>query len=465
MTLGDRPAGGGAPTGSARRGGGLQPPAWIDRLDLPRIVLGAAFAELVLDRIVPNVVSRRLPGVYETFAIFTRHFSGVLCVFVLALAIGLTLNRRDLFTLPSRALFAIIGIILVPLLGWATVAPVPAWLQTQVEISFVFLALACVYASLRAGGDGRTSAGMVLLILPLLARGYAQASASYEALAFGRLDAPRMAEHLGEAAALIAGIASPLMLPPRAEARRMTSRAAVLSAFVLTATVAILAATQLSELQSAAAALGFQLPDEAPGRLVYLAALFGTLWTIVALLPSRGSGRLVGCGLALIAVSGYTAPMRPSELSATALGLLLVLWGEAGADALEPLAPALPFDTEQWLAEARTLAGRFGGECVMVNDEERQITRIGGKHGDRAVVLRIVRESGFDSLEVVVGSPPPDAEKGDAPIPQAAREKIGALGGHVQLWSKRGARWRHRVRTPAQLTRLDEAASLLAELL
>jgi hypothetical protein len=436
----------------------------LARLDLSRIVLGAALAELVLDRIVPAVATRRLPGAFEAIATFTRHFSGVLCIFVLALAIGLTLNRRDLFTSPARVLFAIIGIILVPLLGWATVAPVPSWLQTQVEVSFVFLALACVYASLRAGGDGRTSAGMALLILPLLARGYAQAAASYESLAFGRLDAPRMAEHLGEAAALIAGIASPLMLPPRSDARRMTSRAAVLSAFVLTATVAILAATQLSELQNAAAALGFQLPDEAPGRLVYLAALFGTLWTVAALLPSRGPGRLVGSGLALIAISGYTAPMRPSELSATALGLVLVLWGEAGAESLEPLPPPLPFDAEQWLAEARALAQRLGGECVMVNDEERQITRIGGKQANHPVVLRIVRESGFDSIEVSVGSPPPDALKGDAPIPEASREKITALGGTTHLWSKRGARWRHRVRTPAKLPQLADAATLLSTL-
>jgi hypothetical protein len=437
----------------------------LARLDLSRIVLGAAFAELVLDRIVPAVATRRLPAVYEAIATFTRHFSGVLCVFVLALAIGLTLNRRDLFAPPSRVLFAIIGILLVPLLGWATVAPVPSWLQTQVEVSFVFLALACVYASMRAGGDARTSAGMALLILPLLARGYAQAAASYESLAFGRLDAPRMAEHLGEAAALIAGIASPLMLPPRGEARRMTSRAAVASAFVLTATVAILAATQLSELQNAAAALGFQLPDEAAGRLVYLAALFGTLWTVVAMLPSRGSGRLVGCGLALIAVSGYTAPMRPSELSATALGLVLVLWGEAGAEKLEPLPSALPFDAEQWLAEARALAQRLGGECVMVNDEERQITRIGGKQGDHPLVLRIVRESGFDSIEVVVGSPSPESVKGDTPIPEAAREKVAAIGGNVQLWSGRGVRWRHRVRTPAKLADLERVPPLLSSLL
>src|SRR5262245_44518144 len=122
----------------------------LARLDLPRIALGAAFAELVLDRVVPAVATRRLPEAFETIAAFTRHFSGVLCIFVLAFAIGLTLSRRDLFSLPSRVLFAIIGIVLVPLLGWATVAPVPSWLQAQVETSFVFLALACVYAALRS---------------------------------------------------------------------------------------------------------------------------------------------------------------------------------------------------------------------------------------------------------------------------------------------------------------------------
>jgi hypothetical protein len=429
-------------------------------------VLWAALAELILDRVVPAVSTGRLPAFYQSIATFARHFTGVLCIFVLALAIGLTLGRRDLFTRPSRALFGIIGILLVPLLGWATVAPVPSWLTTQVEISFVFLALACVYASLRASGDGRTSAGLALLVVPLLARGYAQAATGYEMLAFGRLDAPRMAEHIGEAAALIAGIASPLMLPPRSEVRRMTSRAAAASAFVLTCAVAVLAATQLAELQNAALALGFQLPDEAAGRLVYLAALFGTMWTIAALLPSRGPGRLVGCGLALIAVSGYTAPMRPSELSTTALGLVLVLWGEAGADLLERAPKPRSFDAEQWAAEARALATRLGGECVMVNDEERQITRIGGKQGPHPVVLRIVRESGLDAIEVVVGTPPaPEAARGDAPIPEAAREQIATLGGNLQLWSARGARWRHRVRTPASLTDLERVPPLLSSLI
>ena len=436
----------------------------LSRADLARIALGAACAELALDRIVPAVATRRLPGWIESLSAFTRHFSGVLCVFVLAWAVGLTIGRRDVFTAPARILFGIIGIILVPLLGWATVAPVPPWLSTQVEISFVFLALACVYASLRSGGDGRTAAGMALLILPLLARGYARAALFYESLAFGRLDAPQMAEHLGEAAALIAGIAAPLMLPPRAEARRMTSRAALLSAFVLTACVAILAATQLNALQGAAAALGFALPDEAAGRLVYLAALFGTSWTIAALWTSTGSGRLVACGLALVAVSGYSLT-RPSELSATALGLMLILWGEAGTEALEPAPPPLPFDAEQWLADARALAARMGGECVMVNDEERQITRIGGKQGERPVIVRVVRESGFDAIEVVVGQAAPEPARGDSPIPDDVRPKVDALGGNVQLWSGRGARWRHRVRTPASLADLERVPPLLSALL
>jgi hypothetical protein len=436
----------------------------LTRVDLARIALGAAVAELALDRIVPAVATHRLPAWFESLAAFSRHFSGVLCIFVLAWAVGLTLGRRDVFAAPSRILFGIIGLVLVPLLGWATVAPVPAWLSTQVEISFVFLALACVYASLRAGGDGRTAAGMALLILPLLARGYARAALFYESLAFGRLDAPQMAEHLGEAAALIAGIAAPLMLPPRSEARRMTSRAALLSAFVITASVAILAATQLNALQGAAAAIGFALPDEAAGRLVYLAALFGTTWTIAALLPSPGPGRLVAAGLALIAVSGYSLT-RPSELSATALGLMLVLWGESGIEALEPAPPPLPFDAEQWLADARALATRMGGECVMVNDEERQITRIGGSQGQQPVIVRVVRESGFDSVEVVVGHAPPEPARGDSPIPDAARQKVDALGGNVQLWSSRGVRWRHRVRTPASLAQLGEVPPLLASLL
>src|SRR5262249_32983905 len=154
-------------------------------------------------------------------------------------------------------------------------APIPAWLITQIEISFLFFAVACIYACLRGSGDLRTTAGVAVLTVPLLARGYSLAAASYESLAFGRLDARQLAEHLGEAAALIAGVAAPLLLPPRAQTRLLARRAPLLVALGVTMAVTVVAAIDLSLVQAAAGAMGFALPDEPAGRLVYMAALFG----------------------------------------------------------------------------------------------------------------------------------------------------------------------------------------------
>src|SRR5262249_30462907 len=152
--------------------------------------LVAALGELVLARMLPAVTDRyHLPHAFALLGAFARNFSGVLCVLLLAYALGLTLARRDLFGAPLRVLFALVGVVLTPLLGWAAVAPVPPWLASQVETSFIFLALACVYGAVRTSGDTRTSAGLAVLTLPLLARAYSLAAGTFEVLAFGRLDA------------------------------------------------------------------------------------------------------------------------------------------------------------------------------------------------------------------------------------------------------------------------------------
>src|SRR5215813_2040422 len=202
----------------------------LAQLDLARVALAAAVCELVLDRILPAVVEHRLPAAFDTLAAFARHFSAALCVLVLGVALVLTLRRQDLFGAPARVLFGLTGAVLAPLLGWAALAPMPAWLGTQVEVSFLFLALACVYAALRLPIEARCKAGLTVLTLPLLARGYALAAGSYEALSLGRLDVRQLAEHMGEAATLVAGVAAPLLLPPRGAAARLARRGPLLMA-------------------------------------------------------------------------------------------------------------------------------------------------------------------------------------------------------------------------------------------
>src|SRR5262245_8936497 len=83
----------------------------LARLDLAWAALVAASGELVLDRILPAVIERRLPDFLVDLAAFARHFSAALCVLVLAVALGLTLGRRDLFIAPARVLFAVVGLV------------------------------------------------------------------------------------------------------------------------------------------------------------------------------------------------------------------------------------------------------------------------------------------------------------------------------------------------------------------
>jgi hypothetical protein len=472
--------------GSGARGRG-HPLAY---LDLGLVAVVAAFAELAFDRVLPAAAAQRLPYGLLLWGAFCRHFSAILCVFVLAYTIGLSAGRRDLFGAPARMLLVVVGMVLTPLLAWAAIAPMPAWLSTQVESSFIFFALACVYTALRSNSDTRTTAGVAVLTIPLLARGYALAAASIKPLAFGRLDASQMAEHLGEAAALVGGIAAPFLLPPRVHSRRLGLRGPLTAAFVITGAVGFLASTRLALVQSAAAALGFALPDEGAGRLVYLVAVFGTTWTAAALLTGARAARLVGSGLALVAISGYSL-RRPSELAAMALGLLLITWGETGAEGLTASPPVAFIDPERWLTEVRALAARLGGECVLVNDEERQITRLSGKSGDHAVVVRIVRERGVDAVEIAVGTPPADGSEdlhvderpgagpgepferrfrvrvspGSRGLPESARAAFEPLGGTMTIWTGRGARWRQRLHAPAPLDRVPTTVEMLARLI
>src|SRR5579884_1690208 len=55
----------------------------LARLDLARAALVAAVLELAFDRIAPAITERR-PHALELVGQFSRHFSGILCVFVLA---------------------------------------------------------------------------------------------------------------------------------------------------------------------------------------------------------------------------------------------------------------------------------------------------------------------------------------------------------------------------------------------
>jgi hypothetical protein len=286
---------------------------------------------------------------------------------------------------------------------------------------------------------------------------------------------------LGETAALVAGIAAPLLLPPRADVPRLTRVRPLLLALLATIGFALFAQVGTQAAQTIALALGFHLPDEASGRLVYCAALFGTVWTIFALLGRSGSARLVAAGLTLVGASGYSLA-EPGMLAAIALGLLLILWAHAGADELATASPGT-VDDEQWLRDARMLADRMTGECVVVNDDDRQVTRIGGQHDATAVVVRVVRERGWDQVEVTVGAPAgehtaaielQERAGASASAPLATRYRIrggrvvgdlgdglAPLGGTIEIWPQRGARWRTRVRAPAALAEMEHAVRAL----
>src|SRR5262249_16690663 len=153
---------------------------------------------------------------------------------------------------------------------------------------------------------------------------------------------------------------------------------------------------------------------------------------------------LLGCGLALIAVSGYSMS-RPSELAAIALGLLLVAWGHAGEGVLAAEPTVMPIDPEAWRSSAQRLADRLGGDSVVVEDAldpARLIPGVSGRAGRLRVVARIVRHRGLDAVEVVVGEPPtsgaPDIMVDEKPgasteLPFGARYRVHLGAGATPL--------------------------------
>jgi hypothetical protein len=460
----------------------------LARIDLARVLLLAATLELVLDRFWPAAAGEQLSPAMAQIGAFSRNLSAVLGVMVLGYMCWLTVRRSDLLGLPVRVLIALVGVVLVPLLGWAALAPMPGWLAAQTEVTFVFLVLACLFAVVRRRGDTRNKLAYFMLTLPLLARGYALLQASLDWLAFGRLDAGPAAEHFGEAAAICAGIAAPVLLTPARAAARLARPIAIVPAAACTIGAGYLMFTRQGLTQELATALGFTLPGQAAGWLLYLVALYGALWLTCGL-AGPGPARPVGTGFGLLVVAGYSLA-RPSELAAIATGLLVISWGLLGEDELGLTAPAVPIDPEQWLADAKSLAQELGCECVIVNDEDRQITRLSGRRGERAVVVRVVRARGLDQVEVVVGAPLGEESvdiqleeragaqptqpfetryrlrrAGNHALPETAREALSPLGGTTALWLGRGARWQHAYRAPTPLERLPQVVSALASVL
>jgi hypothetical protein len=459
----------------------------LARLDLARAALAAAVLELAFDRLLPAVAGHRIAPLLVQLGVFSRYFAATLCIVVLAVAVVHTTRRPNEFGLPARVVLGLTGLVLVPLLGWALIAPMPPGLAHQVESSFVFFALACLLTGLRGPAEPRLKLGLLLLVLPLLARGYAIAAGQLESLALGRLDARVFAEQRGEEAALLAGIAAPLLLSPPASLVRLARRSVVLGAMTITGTLALAAFLEPSGMRSAAGVLGFSLPDQPAGRLVYLIAAFGTVWTLLALQGLRGAPRLCGVGFSLVVVSGYVLG-RPGQLAETALGLLLVVWGQAGAGELGGAPKPKPIDEEAWLRDAKTLAGRLGGEIVIVHDDNREITRVSGHVDTQPVVVRVVRALPVDAIELVVGAPPQAAPEwaieerpgtdeqtsferryrvrrasGDPARPEALAA-LAPLPGDFALWPGLGARWHARLPSPAPIERIEWAARALAKL-
>jgi hypothetical protein len=299
--------------------------ARISRLDPTLLLVLLTLSELVLNRLWSGRVA---PAVH----VYLAAVVGTLGALVFAVGLVRLCRRGDLLPAPARILCGAFGVaFLVP----ATLALTQpnGRMQVHARAGFIFLALGLGLALAARPVSKRLKLGLLLLVLPLCLHGWVVLSDMLPVLAPSWNGFGERVEGIAEMLVLTGGLFLPaLFLSGAPERARGRGRALVL-AFVVAAWYGILYFMGHSMGQLAPHAIGLRPPPTAMLAIAYMAAAFGFVLTVAALLLERGAHRVVGAGLAVVCLSGFDLA-HPYQLLASAAGLLYVMAGALGADEL-----------------------------------------------------------------------------------------------------------------------------------
>jgi hypothetical protein len=389
--------------------------------NLTAALVAVAFLELLLNRLANRLFLPRSAFSSESIGSpaarvlsdtgpFLFHLTGVLALLVLMVAFVGLLRRGELFPRATRFAVSLIALFFWALATLAViVGQMPPRFFLYLETAFAFLAMLVAASVLGSPAKPRVKIGVTLFALPGVLHALAIVpERSLLGPSFGGSELTRV----GELALLGASLAAPLLLSPR-PFRDRTWAFPLAIASVLTFTFAAMLATRYDLMQATALyGLRIEIPRLAtPLGVAYVAAVFGWVCGSVQLLLEKGGMRLAGYGLLLLAIAGYQAA-SPVELGLSLVGLLALAVGELRAvpygDASTPR-----IGRAEWRAYVGRLATATGDgtgpedarpDAVVVEDGEREISRIRAYRRGRPVTIRLLRRRGaLVELEMTLG--------------------------------------------------------------
>ena len=366
-----------------------------------------ALLELVVDRLIGRLFLS--PGCQSVLGClilrsgpFLLYLTGALAVVVTAGGIAGHLVRGELFPRGVRLTIAALSMVFLLLVALSLVfGQMPERYQTHLQTSFGFV-VALLTLSLLGPGPGtipmRARAGLLLFALPPVMHVAALLSTRAGWLRHGWMNPERLTTW-GEMTLLLAAATSPLSLLPTGVSRWRVGAglalAAGLSGFFF---VALLGRTDLVQ-TIALYSVHLELPRAwSVVGAAYVVALFGFVTTLAVLLLSPGVHRLVGLGLALIAIAGYQTA-SPISLSLSLCGLLalgtgtLRVTGAAVGDAVPPSAASF----REWLG---TLAAAIADPSVTGADPVLIEEGTGADLGFSTATVKVPRRGRPVAIEI-----------------------------------------------------------------
>jgi hypothetical protein len=310
-------------------------------LNLTAALAVVAVLDLVLHRLIERLFLPQHPtGLLQVVGEagrFAFHLGGVLGLVVVVVTLTTIMRRVEFLPRSMRFAFGCIALFfviteIVAVLGLPTPLPEPSMVYL-VKVGHSFVACFVAVALWRTAGPMRGKAGVTLFALPAMLHAVALFC---ERVGWGH-QFPGELARAAEICALSAGFLSPILLSPEPSSLGRGLAGAAMGVLTLGGLLAVLV-TRFDLVQTLAL-YGFRLdlpPLATPGAITYvamvIASFVGLSISVVWCLAERGSGRLVGYGLILMAAAGYQT-LAPTQVLFATCGLLALAAGTARPDA------------------------------------------------------------------------------------------------------------------------------------
>lgn len=370
------------------------------RAPLVAVLAAVGFVELVFNRILSRLIHveflqprSSLTRVVDGIGLFTFHLVGVLAVLTLLAGLVRVATGPE-FRPGARASLPLIGSVFTALAGLGTLFRLTPSLSFHLQLSFFFLGLLLVLATLASHATKKIKVGTLLL--------FAVAAARLLPQALSKLAHAPTLTALGIELfnnVTMAGIAAGTLLFVPRRARSYLSPA--LTFVVVVAAALFIRKDWETAARVAAYGFGVDLSLTPWGQLLCLAALAGATFATLTLLRSQGTARLRGYGLLLLAAGGLHMEL-PYELVLVALGFFCLAASAVRTD-------GQPISREAFDGVVKHAAAALGAPKVTVTGEPGfEVARVHAPAGGTSVEVVVARRSEVISdVEISVGDTPP----------------------------------------------------------